>query len=263
VDAQPAGLANIARGSSKYAALAVYSGLWLWCVAEYVMLGITSSRTSWVWPWCGVAASLLLLAAGGKRIYLPFLLLSVAGFGVEQMGIHYGVFGQYSYTPTLGVGASGVPLAMGIAWALLLCYVSQMLSPLPLNRLVLAALGAVWMTSIDLLVDPLAAGPLKLWIWHDGGSYFGIPFSNFVGWFCVSFLLLLVLGRFHWSSRAISLIGLSLVVSLALGAMRNQMWILVAISAVLVVAHWVVEQLHPVSKRLLLAPGIARYLSES
>ena len=35
-------------------------------------------------------------------------------------------------------------------------------------------------------MDPARATLQQAWIWHDGGSYFGVPFSNFMGWFlCV------------------------------------------------------------------------------
>jgi uncharacterized membrane protein len=31
-------------------------------------------------------------------------------------------------------------------------------------------------------MDPIAATVQKQWIWHDGGSYFGVPFVNYLGW---------------------------------------------------------------------------------
>jgi putative membrane protein len=38
----------------------------------------------------------------------------------------------------------------------------------------------------DLSMDPARATVNHAWIWHDGGGYFGVPFSNFLGWFlCV------------------------------------------------------------------------------
>jgi uncharacterized membrane protein len=230
----------------------------MWCVAQYALLGRTAGQISWAWPWCGVAASLLVIAVGGKRILQPFALLALAGFVVELSGIYLGMFGRYSYTDSLGPAAIGVPLAIGLAWALLLCYVSQMLAPLPLSRYGLAAVGAAWMTGIDLVVDPLAAGPLHLWVWHGGGQYYGVPLSNFLGWYIFSFLLLAVLGRFSWTSRGIKLIGLSLVISLALGAARHGMWLLVGLCAVLVAVHWAVEHWHPAPRRLLAAPLLPR-----
>lgn len=238
----------------KYAALGIYLCLWMWCVAQYALLGQTAGQISWAWPWCQLAATLVVIAVGGKRIVQPFFLFAMAGFGAELGGIYLGLYGQYSYTGMLGPAASGVPLGIALSWALLLCYVSQMLSPLQLNRFALAALGALWMTTIDLVIDPLASGPLNLWVWRNGGPYFGVPLSNFIGWFIVSFILLAASGRFNWTSRGIKFIGLSLVLSLAFGAMRHQLWLLVGLSALLIATHWVVELWHPAPRRLLAAP---------
>jgi uncharacterized membrane protein len=44
--------------------------------------------------------------------------------------------------------------------------------------LVAAFVMVMW----DLTMDPIAATVQKQWIWHDGGSYFGVPFVNYLGW---------------------------------------------------------------------------------
>jgi putative membrane protein len=38
----------------------------------------------------------------------------------------------------------------------------------------------------DMSIDPASSTVKHEWIWRDGGSYFGVPFSNFLGWYlCV------------------------------------------------------------------------------
>jgi putative membrane protein len=38
----------------------------------------------------------------------------------------------------------------------------------------------------DMTMDPSSSTVNHQWIWSDGGGYFGVPFSNFLGWFlCV------------------------------------------------------------------------------
>ena len=38
----------------------------------------------------------------------------------------------------------------------------------------------------DMSIDPASSTVKHEWIWQEGGSYFGVPFSNFLGWFlCV------------------------------------------------------------------------------
>src|SRR5437763_3903071 len=44
------------------------------------------------------------------------------------------------------------------------------------------------MVSWDLSFDPINSTIGHLWIWQDGGNYFGVPFSNFMGWFLTVFV---------------------------------------------------------------------------
>lgn len=55
-------------------------------------------------------------------------------------------------------------------------------------------IAALWMTAIDLVIDPLAAGTLDYWRWAGGGAYYGIPARNFLGWFTVSLLIFGLIG---------------------------------------------------------------------
>ena len=118
------------------------------------------------------------------------MVYAVAGFAVEQLGVHTGLpFGYYRYLG-LGPHVFGVPPLVAVAWAVLLAYTSQMLTPLSLPRAGKAAIGAAWMVLFDLAIDPLAAGPLKSWVWLQPGGYYGVPWGNFLGWFLLSFGLL-------------------------------------------------------------------------
>ncbi|MDX1778592.1 MAG: carotenoid biosynthesis protein, partial [Thermodesulfobacteriota bacterium] len=125
-----------------------------------------------------------------------FLLLGgIIGFIAEVAGVHYGlVFGGYRYTDVLSPNFLGVPLVMICAWLVLVGYVRQMLAGFRLSRWFLIVLASIWMTAIDLVIDPLAAGALGYWRWFEKGVYYGIPSHNFVGWFAVSFLV-------FWSIR--------------------------------------------------------------
>jgi putative membrane protein len=50
-------------------------------------------------------------------------------------------------------------------------------------------IAAALLTATDLLIDPLGSGALGFWRWSTPGLYFGVPLSNFVGWFLVSLLM--------------------------------------------------------------------------
>ena len=85
-----------------------------------------------------------------------------------------------------------LPLLIGLAY-LGMGYLSWTLARLLLGRtsggLTGASLIAVpvvagfLMVAWDLTFDPIASTINGFWIWEQGGSYFGVPFSNFVGWF--------------------------------------------------------------------------------
>jgi hypothetical protein len=39
------------------------------------------------------------------------------------------------------------------------------------------------MVSWDITIDPMMSTINGSWVWHNGGSYFGVPVSNFLGWY--------------------------------------------------------------------------------
>jgi putative membrane protein len=45
------------------------------------------------------------------------------------------------------------------------------------------ALASFIMVSWDLTIDPMMSTIAGNWVWHNGGSYFGVPLSNFLGWY--------------------------------------------------------------------------------
>ena len=60
------------------------------------------------------------------------------------------------------------------------------------GRLVLATpiLASFIMVSWDLTIDPKDSTITSNWIWRDGGSYFGVPLGNFLGWYLTVYVFL-------------------------------------------------------------------------
>lgn len=42
-------------------------------------------------------------------------------------------------------------------------------------------------------MDTITATVNKVWILEDGGSYFGVPISNYLGWFLVVYIFLQIM----------------------------------------------------------------------
>jgi uncharacterized membrane protein len=139
----------------------------------------------------------------GRRGILVFfaLCLSIAGT-VEKIGITTGFpFGRYFFTDVMGAKISGVPILLGLAY-LGMGYLSWVIASLTLGWeqrdltgwrvIALPGFASLVMTSWDFCMDPIWSTIVRAWIWTDGGSYFGVPISNFVGWY-VNVLIIYVL----------------------------------------------------------------------
>jgi putative membrane protein len=91
----------------------------------------------------------------------------------------------------MGPKISGLPVLLALAWVGM-GYLSWVVSlallgdenkPLSGRRIVLMPLMAsLVMTSWDLSMEAVWADVDHGWVWRDGGSYYGVPISNFLGW---------------------------------------------------------------------------------
>ncbi len=129
-------------------------------------------------------------SAKDLRFFIFGFICFIVGFGVEMAGVNYGfLFGNYQYGPVLGWKLFETPLIIGLNW-LLLVYGSGMtvryLFP-KLVGIVRAFIAAAIMVGLDVLIEPVAIA-YDFWSWdHET-----IPLSNYLGWFGVAFLLLLL-----------------------------------------------------------------------
>ena len=105
------------------------------------------------------------------------------GFATELVGVATGKpFGRYSYGPGLGPQVGRVPLLAAAAGAMMArpaWVVAGLVARTPLARVLLAS-GAL--TAWDVYLDPRMVRE-AYWTWPGGGSYEGVPLSNFAGWF--------------------------------------------------------------------------------
>ncbi|NJE08631.1 carotenoid biosynthesis protein [Thermococcus sp. M39] len=130
---------------------------------------------------------------------LPKLLLwaFIVGFSAELLGTHSCLpFGCYEYVnlkpQIFGVGLS-VPFAWGIFGAVAYLTASCFFRN-SIKRILFAAL---LMVVIDLSVDPIMTS-WKAWVWKTTTSlnWFGIPWTNYLGWFLVSLVFFYLYERF-------------------------------------------------------------------
>jgi putative membrane protein len=62
--------------------------------------------------------------------------------------------------------------------------------------LALPAFANLIMVSWDLAQDPVWSTFLHAWEWRDGGSWFGVPLSNYAGWYGTVFTIYLLFATY-------------------------------------------------------------------
>ena len=144
--------------------------------------------------------SLALLAIFHEKYTLRFIILAlfffIAGIAIEILGVTTGkVFGHYTYGNTLGMKVFDTPIMIGVNWLTLVYMVWIMLSGLKFHTIIISLLGAALMVFYDLFMEPVAIWT-DMWTWRD----VEVPLQNYIAWFVVSFIFILLLG---WLSPGI------------------------------------------------------------
>ena len=132
----------------------------------------------------------------------------VVGNIVENLGVVTGFpFGRYYFVELMGPKLFHVPILLGLAY-IGMSYVSwsvarAILGPAPARGVRLIGMPIVAgfvMVAWDLAQDPVWATLLHGWVWRDGGPWFGVPVSNYLGWYGTVLLIYLVFAL-YLSSR--------------------------------------------------------------
>lgn len=216
-----------------------YAVMWIGGVAHYVLKGGPPLDAPWTASIFLLLAGILVTIFSKKRERIGLAIAALIGFIAEILGVRYGlIFSPYHYTDVLQPQLFNVPLVMLCAWMVLVSYARQMASTLNLPVRLEAVVAAVWMTAIDLVIDPLAANQLGYWRWVKSSAYYGIPWFNFVGWFIIS-LIIFSLIRQRWESNyRTQCVGLSIVLFFTVIALSSGMVLAGIIGLVLCLIHF-------------------------
>lgn len=106
----------------------------------------------------------------------------------ELIGVNTGyLFGDYVYGNNLGPKIGGVPILIGINWAILVLSCGEIAGLTKLPTFVKALLGGTLMVFLDFFMEPLAPA-LDFWYWSTPHA----PIFNYVTWFVIAFILILL-----------------------------------------------------------------------
>jgi len=146
---------------------------------------------------------------GNRKTVIFFTIAFLFGLFSEVISVKYGyIYGQYYYSAPFFFGL--VAFTIPFLWAVVI-YSSYTITNLFLFGfggekprktdnlwyfivliVLISSIGGMMALNLDMMVDPITiSAPVPDWIWIGGGPYFGIPISNFIGWFFVATLAIL------------------------------------------------------------------------
>ena len=134
---------------------------------------------------------------GWQKTVGTAVFITTATLFVEWLGTSTGFpFGRYSYTPLMEPKIAHIPLLIPLAWFMMMpcawAIANQLQAQLPTpwqqKGWVYPLLAGLAFTAWDLFLDPQMVA-WGLWRWDNPGGYFGIPWSNYLGWLGTAILL--------------------------------------------------------------------------
>jgi uncharacterized membrane protein len=143
----------------------------------------------------GISFGLAVWMQGWRGACMMVAACLAVTFCMENIGVATGLpFGHYHFLVASNFPHIGtIPIIVGplyfgigyLAWtiaSILLdeadCHLEQRF-----NLVALPIVAAFVMVQWDLVMDPPSATLGHAWIWHNGGGYFGVPLSNYFGWY--------------------------------------------------------------------------------
>ena len=132
----------------------------------------------------------------GWRDALVFLGICLAvTFSLENLSVLTGVpFGHYHFVVGGGLPHVGsIPVIVGLLY-FGLGYPSRVIAGILLDRaglvpdtlfrvVALPLVASFVLVQWAVVMDPAGSTLGGAWVWHDGGGYFGVPLSNYLGWY--------------------------------------------------------------------------------
>ncbi len=154
-------------------------------------------------PYVFVFLAVFVIAAArdlGARRMLGFLLWGwvvafVAEYASTRVGIPFGLYDYTGETRNVELYIANVPFFDSLSFPFL-AYASFCLARWrlgPIRPGALAAIAAIFMTLLDVVIDPVAVRGDRwflgrIFYYPAGGVYFGVPLSNFAGWLIVGWV---------------------------------------------------------------------------
>lgn len=127
---------------------------------------------------------------------LAAMIFMMSGMVVEWLGVNYSLlFGTYEYGSNLGPKIGGVPLLIGINWAILVLVTGEISNSIKVSKWLKIFIGAALMVLLDFFME-VPAPVFDFWTFEGGVA----PLSNYIAWFAIAAIL-------HYIFRAMKIEG--------------------------------------------------------
>ncbi len=136
---------------------------------------------------------------GWKSMLIFFAITSVISWTMETLSIETVFpFGKYHYTDILGIKIGKVPavvmpayfFAGYLTWTMGTIFLGDLGKRIKKRNLfIVPFISAFIMVMLDFCFDPIMSTIYGMWIWEDGGAFYGVPISNYFGWFITVYLI--------------------------------------------------------------------------
>jgi len=162
--------------------------IWLFHVCG--ILGIIYGNSEWFISATPLNLSinffLLLINCNSHKWFFHMVILGfLTGMITEILGVQRGwIFGDYQYGGALGYKILGVPILIGVNWALLTIITAAIAQQFYENLFMRIVIGVSLMIFLDLLIEPIAP-ILDFWAFEGGDA----PLQNYIGWTAVALFL--------------------------------------------------------------------------
>jgi uncharacterized membrane protein len=131
-----------------------------------------------------------------KSAIVALAAIYVVSLTSELLGTSYGIpFGAYSYTTLLGPKwFDRVPLLIPLSW-FTMSWAAWIIACRRTRGFRAVLLATCLLVAWDLLLDPAMSRVTSYWVWGDKGNYYGMPWTNLLGWAITGFVLLAILHK--------------------------------------------------------------------
>lgn len=167
--------------------------------------------------WLGLASALILT-----------LVLGFYAFLIESVAIATGFpYGDFEYSSLLGFKIGTVPWTVFFAWTPLILLGYTVAAKMVQNPFVRVVSVAAMVVLFDMVLDP-GAVKMSFWQFEEGGWFYGVPISNFVGWVISGALGAVIIEAFVRVTRPLLPVPVQLMQS---GALTVFFWTFAALFA--------------------------------